>query len=234
MIRDEAEEIFCKIPPPTPSRSTESRRFRPVASMSTYYNAAAGCLARGNVRMTDGRFVPVSSVCPGDTLQLGSSTVKVSCVVTTECDNEVEELVELEGGVLVTPWHPIRKKGSMKWEFPVNLGIVKLYSCKVVYNFVLDSDFAVPIGPYEAITLGHGISSDPVANHSYFGSSKIIQDLQLMYGWAQGRVHLGTNPGRRDPETGQVSGFVQNIHVLQNKGAKDSEIQMLLSDPVPT
>eukprot|EP00526_Cylindrotheca_closterium_P006893 CAMPEP_0113652538 /NCGR_PEP_ID=MMETSP0017_2-20120614/28065_1 /TAXON_ID=2856 /ORGANISM="Cylindrotheca closterium" /LENGTH=757 /DNA_ID=CAMNT_0000565403 /DNA_START=38 /DNA_END=2311 /DNA_ORIENTATION=- /assembly_acc=CAM_ASM_000147 len=238
MIRDEAEEIFCKIPPPTPSRTVDSRRFRPVASMSTYYNAAAGCLARGNVRMADGRFVPVSSVGPGDTLQLGSSTVKVRCVITTECDNGVEELVELEGGVLVTPWHPIRKKGSLKWEFPANLGTVKLYSCKMVYNFVLDSDCAVPLGPYEAITLGHGISADPVAKHAYFGSSKVIHDLRLMYGWNQGRVHLGTNPGRRDPETGQVSGFVQNINVLERNGAGDSEIleghKMLLSARVST
>ncbi|CAJ1955833.1 unnamed protein product [Cylindrotheca closterium] len=235
MIRDEAEEIFCKIPPPTPSRRVESSRFRPVASMSTYYNAAAGCLARGSVRMVDGRFVPVSSVCPGDTLQLGSRAVKVRCVVTTECDNGVEELVELEGGVLVTPWHPIRKKGSMKWEFPANLGTAKLYSCKMVYNFVLYSDCAVPLGPYQAIALGHGIS-DPVAKHAYFGSSKVVQDLRSMYGWNQGRVHLGTNPGRRDPETGQVSGFVQNINVWESNGAENSEApnchQMLCSDRV--
>lgn len=224
MIRDDAEEIFCGISPPTPSRRVDSHRYQPVASMSTYYNAAAGCLARGNVRLTDGRYVPVSSVAPGDTLQLGSRTAKVLCVVTTECDNDgVEELVELDGGVLVTPWHPIRKKGSTKWEFPADLGTVKPYSCKMVYNFVLDSDCAVPLGPYEAITLGHGISDDPVAKHAYFGTSKVIQDLQLMYGWNQGRVHLGTNPGRRDSATGQVNGFVQNINRLEDSNARDSE-----------
>ena len=222
MIRDEAEEIFCKIPPPTPSRRVDSTRYQPVASMSAYYNASAGCLARGNVRLADGRYVPVSSVAPGDVLQLGSKTVKVRCVVTTECDNGVEELVELEGGVLVTPWHPIRKKGSTKWEFPANLGTAKLYSCNLVYNFVLDGDCAVPLGPYEAITLGHGISNDPVAKHAFFGTNKVVQDLQSMYGWNQGRVHLGINPGRRDPATGQVNGFVQNINVEVNSSA-DSE-----------
>lgn len=236
MIRDQAEEIFCNIPPPTPSRRVDSRRFQPVASMSSYYNAAAGCLARGNVRLVDGRYVPVASIAPGDTLQIGSRTVKVRCVVTTECDNGVEELVELEGGVLVTPWHPIRKNGSTKWEFPANLGTVKLYSCNVVYNFVLETDCVVPLGPYEAITLGHGISDDPVAKHAYFGTTKVVQDLQLMHGWKEGRVHLGTNPGRRDPTTGQVNGFVQNLGIVGKSNTKDSLCpkanQVFLSDLV--
>jgi Mg-chelatase subunit ChlD len=225
MIRDDAEEIFCGIPPPTPSRRVDSRRYQPVASMSTYYNAAAGCLARGNVRLADGRYVPVSSVAPGDILQIGSRTAKVRCVVTTECDNGVEELVELDGGVLVTPWHPIRKKGSTKWEFPANLGEIKPYTCKMVYNFVLDGDCAILLGPYEAITLGHGISNDAVAKHEYFGTNKVIEELQLMYGWNQGRVHLGTNPGRRDPATGQVNGFVQNVEIAEESNADSKSIQ---------
>jgi len=219
MIRDKAEDTFCKIPPPKPSRLVDSSRFRPVASMSTYHNIAGGCIARGNVRLADGRFVPVSSVGPGDTLQLGSRCVKVRCVVTTECHNGVEELVELDGRVLVTPWHPIRKKGSASWEFPANVGAVKPYSCDMVYNFVLDDGCSLPLGPYEAITLGHGIVDDPVANHDYFGSQKIIQDLQSMYGWNQGRVHLGSNPGRRDPTTGLISQFVQTIQLPEDTQA---------------
>merc|ERR1712232_240029 len=117
-----------------------------------------------------------------------------------------------------------------------NLGIVKLYSCNVVYNFVLETDCVVPLGPYEAITLGHGISDDPVAKHAYFGTTKVVQDLQLMHGWKEGRVHLGTNPGRRDPTTGQVNGFVQNLGIVGKSNTKDSLCpkanQVFLSDLV--
>jgi len=77
----------------------------------------------------------------------------------------VEELVELEGGVLITPWHPVRLKGRNDWKFPVHLGKSKMYSCDMVYNFVLENGAcSIPIGPLESISFGHGIVNDPLQN----------------------------------------------------------------------
>jgi hypothetical protein len=211
LIRDMAEDVFCMIPPPKPSRRRNNSNYRPVTSMSTYYNSAAGCLAEGNVRLADGRYIPVSLVAPGNILQVPCGLVRVRCVVTTQCENGVQDLVELEGGVLVTPWHPVRVKGTNKWRFPADLAPIKSYSCDVVYNFVLEDGVSVPIGPFEAITLGHGIVDDPVANHEYFGCNKVVRDLSQMIGWSQGRVHLGCSPGKRDPESGLITSFVQHI-----------------------
>jgi len=213
LIRDVAEDIFCKLPPPKPSRPPRNpSNYRPVRSMSSYYDVTSGCLAKGDVRLADGRYVPVSSVGSGDLLLTRGGPVRVRCVVTTRCANGIQELVELDSGVLVTPWHPVRFNGTDKWSFPADLAPIKMFSCDRVYNFVLENGAtAIPIGPFEAISLGHGIEDDPVAKHEYFGSSKVIQDLSQMVGWDQGRVHLGTNPGRRDPESGLITSFVQKV-----------------------
>eukprot|EP00980_Cylindrotheca_fusiformis_P028884 scaffold22668_cov161-Cylindrotheca_fusiformis.AAC.1 len=166
-------------------------------------------LARAHELQRYGRYVDVSLVAPGDMLQTRDGVVRVRCVVTTECDMGIENLVDLGGGVMLTPWHPVRVKGANGWSFPANLGQVKRYNCAAVYNFVLEDGVSVPIGPLEAITLGHGIVDDPVAKHDYFGSTKVVQDLSQMLGWNQGRVHLGLNPANRDPDTGLVTSFTQ-------------------------
>lgn len=230
LIRDMAEDVFCKIPPPKPSRRINKRNYRPVASMSSYYNAAAGCLAKGEVRMADGRYVDVSLVAPGDVLQVHSGLVSVRCVVTTQCEKGVQDLVELEGGVLVTPWHPVREKGTNEWVFPATLAPIKRYYCDIVYNFVLEEGISVPIGPFEAITLAHGVVDDPVAKHEYFGSNTVIRDLSQMIGWNQGRVHLGIKPGKRDPESGLITSFVQNIETLcSDDSGVDTTIDVMSS-----
>jgi len=135
--------------------------------------------------------------------------VKVKCVVRTRCTNNLQELVELEGGILVTPWHPVRAKGTSEWKFPAEIGTTKVYSCDMVYNFVLqDGASYVPIGELEAISLGHGITDDPVAQHDYFGTSKVIQDLSKMAGWDQGHVELGPKSAVRDANTGLIVSYV--------------------------
>jgi hypothetical protein len=221
IIRDIAEDLFCKLPPPKPSRRhhQNSTTYAPVRSMSTYHNVDNGCLAWGNVRMIDGRYISVRHVAPGDVLQSCVGPVKVQCVVTSPCVNGVQALVELDGGVLVTPWHPVRVKGSDAWKFPADIGQIHFYSCDMVYNFVLENGTSLPIGPFDAISLGHGIDDDPVAKHEYFGTSKIIQDLKKMAGWNEGLVQLAPNPGRRDPESGLITSFVQKV----TKGKNDPE-----------
>ena len=65
---------------------------------------------------------------------------KIICVVKTLSINSKAYLVEI-GGLLVTPWHPIKERGA--WKFPANIGICKEYDCNAVYNLVLDSQHTV-------------------------------------------------------------------------------------------
>ena len=213
ILRDQAEEVFCKLPPPKPSLARRGDpNFRPVQNMSRYYNSSTPCFAAGNVRMADGRYIPVSRVAAGDVVLTDTGTAKIVCVVATACNNGTNELVELEGGVLVTPWHPIRPRGTKEWKFPAELGTTQAYSCSLVYSFVLDNGAPfLQIGPFEAVSLGHGIKNDNVARHNYLGTSKVVDDLHLMVGWSEGFIQLGQNPGIRDPESGLIIAFKQNL-----------------------
>jgi Hint-domain/VWA / Hh protein intein-like len=214
LLRDGAEEVFCKLPPPKPSLAKRVKNYQPVRSMSRWHNSSTPCFAAGNVRLADGRLVPLDRIVAGDQLHTGQgSAATVICVVVTECSGHMQDLVELEGGVLVTPWHPVRPRGSKDgWKFPADLGMIRSIPCDRVYSLVLEQGASLfQIGPFEAVSLGHGIEKDEVATHHYLGTNKVKEDLCRMYGWNNGLVHLGPNPGIRDPKSGLIIRFEQNI-----------------------
>ena len=167
--------------------------------------------------MADGRFVSVTKIVAGDMVATTSTSgrpAKVRCVVATKCEAGIANLVELEGGVLVTPWHPVRPRGggSNEWKFPQDLGSVGSYTCDKVYSFVLEDDATgvMQIGPYEAVTLGHGFQDDnAIVKHDFLGTGKVIKDLSKKVGWKEGRVELGPNPAVRDSKTGLIIAFQQ-------------------------
>jgi len=223
LIRDTAEEKFCNLPPPKPSRKinrSQSPRTTASVSMSSYHNSSAPCFATGTpVRLApDGRCVPVEKVMAGDHI-FGGAIVR--CVVVTACDDYGADLVELEDRVRVTPWHPMRRNEGNAWKFPEDLGSIKRDpNCRCVYSFVLDSVHTMQMGSiYEAVTLGHGIIGDAVASHPYLGTSDVIRDLSKMKGWKKGRIFLEPNPGIRCPKSKLLVKFVQR-HVEKEKETK--------------
>ena len=74
-----------------------------------------------------------------------------------------------------------------------------------MYNFVLDKGHEVTIEGTECVTLGHGLEG-PVVSHAYFGTSRVVDDLRAMRGWADGLVAIiGALRGTAD---GLVCGLV--------------------------
>ena len=134
-------------------------------------------------------------------------------MLKTYCSGGMAELVELEGGLLVTPWHPIwfegsyvgSKQTSAGWTFPCQVpgAAAELRACEAVYSFAVmqlsdqkqgqrelsAADGAragvMMINGVRCVTLGHGIS-DGVAHHPYFGTGAVIQDLEATWGWRAG------------------------------------------------
>ena len=135
-------------------------------------------------------------------------------MLKTYCSGGMAELVELEGGLLVTPWHPIwfegphvgSKQTSAGWTFPCQVpgATTEFRACEAVYSFAvmqlsdqnqgqqpreLSVDGAragvMMINGVRCVTLGHGIS-DGVARHPYFGTEAVIHDLEATWGWRAG------------------------------------------------
>lgn len=208
-LRDFSERIFVKLPPPTPSLRPLDGGAGPgvPVSMEVYHNKDNPCFAAGDVALPGGRTKPVDQVAPGDVVVgLGGAPAVVTCVVATAVAGGAAELVALPGGVLVTPYHPLRPAGGTDWAFPAQIARPALRPCATVYSFVLapgPGGAAMRVGGYEAVSLGHGLR-DPIAAHPYLGAPAVLADLAAMEGWAAGRVALPPGPARRDPATGLI------------------------------
>lgn len=220
-IRDGAEDVFVKLPPPKPSREVR----RQVTSMRNYYRSSAPCFAPDSVvSVVDGsgqrnRSVSVADVRAGDWVQTANGPARIRCVVQTACLNGTEALVQLGDGIVVTPWHPVRSRAGGDWKFPCELKSPQWMPCNYVYSFVLEEgSTSMRFGKssneqqYDGIALGHRISNHPVLTHDYLGTARVVQDLQQMKGWSRGLVQLPPSPAVRDPKTNWIVKFVQDPH----------------------
>ena len=90
-------------------------------------------------------------------------------------------------GIGLTPWHPYLDTST--WRFPVHSWDCDDVSQIMVYNLVLDSDHIVIVGSYPYVTLGHGLTGE-VVGHEFFGTHRVIHNLQKLPGWDKGRVHV--------------------------------------------
>lgn len=207
-IRDVIDDLFCKLPPPKPSvKSTSSYSVAPVGSMNVYYNRSAPCFDGScKVLMANGTYKRVDNVKKGDfIMSINNLPAQVVCVIKTLCYQSKTQLVELKGGLLVTPYHPVRIEN--KWYFPCQLGTVMERPCSSVYSFILNEQHIMMINDIQCVTLGHDFKDDVIVAHPYFGSKLVIEDLQKMPGWNEGQVEFNSGCMIRDSKTGLVNGF---------------------------
>jgi len=203
-FRDRADEIFVKLPPPKPSYDN---RAAPVA-MNVYHSRSNPCFDGECIVQTINGATKLKDLKRGDRVRTPSDHyVEIVCVVKTSCHEQRAQLVELPGGLLVTPYHPVRIDGQ--WQFPCQLAKVHERPCPAVYSFVLKEEHVMLINGIACVSLGHDFQ-DEVVRHPYFGSPRVIDDLQKMNGWASGHIHFLPNCLLRDEETALVCGFRQN------------------------
>jgi len=209
-IRDVLDEAFLKIPPPKPSIVVSSSSYnsnQPI-NMNSYYDASGGCFDGNCVAlMSNQEFIPLKNLKKGDLVSTPNGISKIVCVVKTVFPKNKAQLVELENGLISTPYHPIRKTSNSEWTFPKDMGISRERFCEAVYTFVLDSAHIMLINGYQCVTLGHNFKDNAVVSHPFFGSDSVIADLKRMNGWKNGFVTVsGVN---RDKRTGLISSFVE-------------------------
>jgi len=175
--------------------------------MSYYNNSYNPCFDGNCLVLTGDKSEKcVKDIKKGDIIiSSNGRQAKVICVVKTHCKNGKANLVELDGGLLITPWHPVRINSV--WSFPSDLEKVSERYCPAVYSFVLESEHIMIINGIECVTLGHNFK-EPVVQHSYFGTEQVILDLQNMDdGWDDGLVELYPGCLVRDIKTGLVCGI---------------------------
>lgn len=204
-LRDEADEIFCKLPAPKPSTrraSTSTAAAAPV-SMAAYHDPGCVCVDGSSpVELEGGVRRRVAELAKGDrVVAADGATAEVLCMVRTRCPGGRAALVELPGGLRLTAYHPVQLRGA--WRFPVDEAKVEELPCEEVYSFVLDGAPAMCVGGIPCAALGHGIE-EGAAKHPYFGTRRVLEDLASFPGFASGLVELSMGAAQRDPATSLV------------------------------
>jgi hypothetical protein len=164
-IRDKADEVFLKIPAPTPSLrrreqisyspSPSSASFQgrtatisipaPPVDMSAFSNRYGGCFhGSSKVELSTGKFKFASEIKKGDKVKLGNSTNfdigEIECVAKTLVDTPIQ-LMKLSNDLILTYWHPVKINGV--WKFPCDIESAidcSTIYCEAIYSFVIKSD----------------------------------------------------------------------------------------------
>ena len=209
-IRDVADDIFIRIPPPEPKMNPTTTVSAPLISMSRYHNCAGPCFSGESlVLLPNSTQKRVDQLAKGDFIKTPTLVGQIACVLKTHCFKGRTNLVNLNG-LGITPWHPVRMEG--KWKYPCELSEPTEVDCVAVYSFVLEKTYEeiIIVNNIECATLGHGYTGD-VIGHPYFGSNKVREDILKMQGWGTGFVELSDrNCLVKDATTGLVSSLYQS------------------------
>jgi hypothetical protein len=158
----------------------------------------------------------VSELKKGDVVLTGTGEhATIVCVMKMICDGGKSNLVQLDCGLAITPYHPIYMNG--KWLYPGEMTQPSQVDCDAVYNFVLDSVNTIEVNGITCICFGNDIQGDPVASHPFYGSHKVIDELKsFVKGWERGKVVFADNFTIKEmDENGRIFtvGFNRNHYI---------------------
>jgi Mg-chelatase subunit ChlD len=153
--------------------------------------------------------IPIASVKKGDLVLTENGFARVQCLVETVTETPLK-LVKINS-LEVTPYHPIKISHDRSWEFPIQCQGIELIKndSHSVYNLVLqkeDRNKAIMMeNGIAGITLGHGINTNAILKHEYFGTDLIVHDLQkITSGWDAGHIVLQEENIKRAQSTGNI------------------------------
>jgi len=139
---------------------------------------------------------------------------EIECVVQTDCPENELLMVQLDGGLTITPWHPIFDADRSSWEFPVMMGEPEMTECPAVYTFVTANRKPVIVNDYIFSTFGHGLKGE-VIEHEFFGTGKVINDLMNLPNYENGIVYLSPSMFKRGYD-GKVCNIVHGVEYFAN------------------
>ena len=220
------------------SSSSSSSSGSYASSMSNYHNRSGGCVGGNSIiKLENGVTVLAQNVKKGDILSSGG---RIKCVWKTDVLNSEMLLCTLpspSSGLIITPYHPVVHNGS--WTFPASIIEPVLTHCDSLYSFLVEDMSrsedgnvlehghrympSIEASGIECIALCHGIENDAVATHPFFGTSRVVENLSLSYGWKQGLVTVRQKVGQdifvRDEATGLVKMImIDDLDLSSNTG----------------
>jgi hypothetical protein len=205
-LQAQGDEIFCMLPPPTPSGISQG--ISAPVNMRAFHNASAGCFnGSTRIKMADNTTKMIREIKRGDIVWTPSGPSTVTALVVCNTSAYSQPMTQL-GSLSITPWHPVRINNE--WHFPADLRGYSSRPILTVYNLVLESGHIVNADDIECVTLGHGFTEPKVA-HPFFGTGAVIDCLRGQPGWEVGRPVFKNLVATRDPYTNIINYWVDVV-----------------------
>ena len=204
---DKSSDIFNNLKPPTPSLivhntspSTGNIFYRSLSSMASYNDPRGGCVdSYCMITMFNGTSKRLKDVKKFDIIKSIDKNnkivgAKVLCVVETIIESGYRDYVSVNG-VLITPWHPIKFGLHGKeetWCFPGELFSTFKFPSSSMITLVLENHHVMFIGGLKCITLGHNFTNHSKLIHPYYGTNKVIENLNHYFpeDYANGKISV--------------------------------------------
>ena len=202
-MKDKIDDIYTNMPPPKPSNNVNEIKVSKQEFKTMFNNVEGGCFhPSSQVLMAGNHFKSIYNIVKGDKiLDSKGNITSVLCLIKINCKNNQCSMVNIDD-LIITPYHPI--KINNKWIFPKDINYPTEYKCNNVYNLVLDNNHTIIINNYISCTLGHNITENEVITHEYFGTEKVINDLNKIEGFDKGYIVLNMDNFIRDHTTGKI------------------------------
>ena len=182
----------------SPTRTTPNRSYtmNPRASSPTRTTPNMGdylsgsCFADGSrILLADGTEAKVETLDGTEELYYdGIKSVKIKYIIRMRVKNIVD-MCHI-GGLVITPWHPIYADSEKEWVFPIELtnksnnqySFMIPTQIKWLYNIVLETGHYICVDGFQCVSMGHNLlefdSTTKILEHSYYGTNKVITDLE--------------------------------------------------------
>ena len=184
--------------------------------MSNLNIQSGGCFdSNCTISMADGSTKILKNLNKGDRIlscDLNNELqfASIICILEIKITNGTRELVNLDGGLNITPWHPI--KYNNKWVFPANIKTPIIKNSESIITLVLDNHHIGFINGYQCIMLGHNYK-EGILNHPYYGTNAIINDMKYHSGWESGKVILNDESVFRNMERLATNAMLKYVKV---------------------
>jgi hypothetical protein len=172
--------------------------FTATVFRDNFNNQHGGCFAlHCAVALPGGRASTVGQLRPGDVVETSTDgttpPAAIRCIV--DYISPVRVVTLPGGGPTLTPWHPVRRAGAARWEFPARIvdgtdAPSKLVPCVRTFVLAPGSAGAMVIDGTLACTLAHERTEDDVIAHAFYGTQRVVDDLARFDGWAAGHVRM--------------------------------------------
>lgn len=230
--QERIEDIFINLPSPIPSntrvRSAITSGHQMATPMSVYYNESSGCFTGDTlVRVCDNHSYKIPNdeshkYCTIQDLRVGDWVVSANnesaqIRYITKFVNHTSKIVRLSHGLTISAYHPVRRymgilnRSIVNWEFPRDIA-GSYQETHDLYNLVLSRGGTIYTPSHECVVFGHGIHTDEVVSHDYFGTNAIVSDIaeEDEKQGGSGFIVVDRLQEIRDPVDGKVIKYVFN------------------------